>query len=93
MMSVKSRRTAAEARRDRDLAYMRDPNEWFSTTLCCPVKRYVKNERGYTGLEVAYLIGDGPNLYHGSIFARTADDRKETFPSFEAIVDAGWVVD
>lgn len=70
----------------RDLAYIRDPMQWVM--LLCPVKRYVGNR-----LETAYLTGDGPNLYMGNMWNPSKDDPKTEFGSFEAIVDADWVVD
>lgn len=70
-----------------DIEYMSDPMKWV--TFLCPVKRYNKDRMP----EFAYLVGDGPNLYHGNMFAAKPTDRKESFKSYDAIVDAGWVVD
>lgn len=88
-LSIKRAAEAAQTERNKHIAFMSDPNEWVSLTLCCPIKRWSKDN----GMETAYLIGDGPIIYHGNIFARTREDRAEKFDSFEAIYDAGWRVD
>lgn len=72
----------------KSLRHMSDPRQWFG--LVCPVKRRAEG----SGMpELAYLIGDGPNLYHGNMLTRSVEDRKEEFKDFHAIIDAGWVVD
>lgn len=72
--------------RNEEIHYMSHPLRWVR--LICLIKRYVDGR-----LECAYLVGNGPNIYHGNMWKPSAQDRKESFESFEAIVDAGWVVD
>lgn len=78
----------AQIERQRSLEYIKDPNSWVM--LVCPIKRRAR-DHGFP--ETAYMIGDGPNIYHGNIHTRSQADRKEEFKDFEAIIDAGWVVD
>lgn len=90
-VTAKRARVTAEGRR-REIECMKDPMRWVN--ILCPIKRYVKSETGGTQLETAYLMGEGPIIHHGNMFAASlTTDPKEEFPSFEAIVDAGWVVD
>lgn len=70
----------------RSLAYISDRYQWY--TLLCPLKRSTDN-----GLEHAYMVGNGPNIYHGNMFIPQQSDRCERFASYEAIIAAGWVVD
>lgn len=71
-----------------DLAYIKDPMRWV--TMLCPVKKMRTDRSWY---DFAYMTGDGPNLYHGNMFNPRKEDRKEEFVSYEAIIEAGWVVD
>lgn len=88
-MSVHERRTPSQLAAD--LRYISNPMLWVLMT--CPVKRHVTDATGYSRLETAYLTGDGPNLYFGNIYMMSADDKKEAFADFRAIIDAGWEVD
>jgi hypothetical protein len=69
----------------RDLDYISDPFKWIQ--FFCPLK----TRNGPR--EHAYMVGDGPNIYHGNMWDPKPTDRKETFASYRAIVEAGWVVD
>ena len=75
-----------EQKQKDDLRYISDPMLW--NLLLCPVIREVNGNR-----ECAYLIGDGPNLYHGNIYDAKKEDRKEEFDSYRKILEAGWGVD
>lgn len=78
---------AEAAERSLDLAFIKDPYKW--PNLLCPIKRYGADRR----MQTAYLTGDGPNIYYGNMFSPKKEDRKEEFASYEAIIEAGWVVD
>lgn len=83
-------RSAEEIRNEKrgnDLRYISDPMLWVQ--LVCPLIRRHKDRRNDT----AYMIGDGPNIYHGNMFAASVNDRKEEFADYRAIIDAGWEVD
>lgn len=71
-----------------DLKYISNPMLWVQ--MVCPLKR--KRQDGF-GQEFAYMVGDGPNIYHGNMWGPKPTDRKETYESYNAIVAAGWVVD
>lgn len=79
----------------KDLKYMSNPMLWV--TMVCPLKRYVKDAAADGNrIEFAYLVGDGPNLYHGyhgSMFSARRTDPVTQFASYEAIVAEGWMVD
>jgi hypothetical protein len=70
-----------------DLKYISNPMLWVQ--MICPLKR--GRRAGWP--EFAYMIGDGPNLYHGNMWNPQTTDRKETFESYDAIIAAGWEVD
>jgi hypothetical protein len=75
-----------------DAKFMANPFLWPLMVL--PIKRYPKDlQTGGHRMETAYMVGDGPRIYHGNIFDPKPSDRREDFESFEAIVAAGWVVD
>lgn len=92
MSKAEARHAAEQYARDaeeraKSLAYISDPTQWVR--LLCPVKM----RKGTGAPACAYLCGDGPNLYHGNMWAPSKNDRKEEFKDFREIIDAGWVVD
>ena len=72
----------------KDLSYISDPFRWAG--IFCPLKRRKPNSNWY---EFAYMIGDGPNIYHGNMYTASKSDKRESFSSYEAILQAGWEVD
>lgn len=76
----------------RDAKFMANPFLW--PNLLLPLKRYpTNNQTGGYRMETAYMVGDGPRIYYGSMFAPKTTDRRQDYDSFDAIVADGWVVD
>lgn len=74
--------------RNDDLRYISNPMLWVQ--MVCPLRQRRADNLGYN---VAYMIGDGPNLYHGNMWNPSRDDKKESFIKYADILDAGWEID
>ena len=87
------------AQRDRNLAMMRNPREWpYWPAL--PVKRLPAGggwpECGIIVEAGGPFVAGGPTVYMVNIHAPepiTPETARHTYPSFEALVADGWVVD
>lgn len=73
-----------------DLEFMQDENRW----PCWPYLP-MKNHSDLNNRRYACLLADnGPKLFLGNMFQGIDENTKtEEFPSYEAILAAGWVID
>lgn len=76
-----------------DLQMMQNQDDWPRWPIL-PVKRRVKNSSPECAVMVA---GEGPVVRKIGLYDLTQESiekaPKETFPTFQALVAAGWIVD